>query len=173
MARFQPSKVVLFFILSFSMVYTSCNKEDDCEIGPQGPQGPSGENGAIEIYSKIVTVAPNDWYTYNTSANSNDSAVLSIPEITQAILDNGMVVCYKLDSTVYKSMPFSQFNGLAMKTFQFYFYLGNLVVTCNSNFVGGNNLGNETFKAVVANGHLRLMPEEIKADEFDLYLNTK
>ncbi|MBL0340677.1 MAG: hypothetical protein IPP71_06995 [Bacteroidetes bacterium] len=173
MARFQHSKVLLYFLLSFSVVYTSCETEDEGDIGAQGPQGPSGENGTIEIYSKIFTITPNDWYTYNTSANSNDSAVIPIPEITQAILDSGMIVCYKLESTMYKSMPFSSYNGLAVKTFQYYFYLGNLVVTCNSNFVGGNNLGNETFKAVVANGHLRKMPEEIKEDEFNLYFKTK
>ena len=174
MSRFQSSKIVFYLLFSLSVLFFSC--EDDGEMGPQGPQGPSGptgENGTIEIYSKTFTISQNDWYNYSTSANSNDSAVVSIPEITQAILDSGMIVCYKLDGNKYKSMPFSQFNGLSEKTFQFYYYLGNLVITCNSNFVGGNNLGNETFKAVVANGHLRIMPEEIKAEEFNFYFKTE
>lgn len=174
MIRIQNSKILLlFFLLTFAIVYISCDKGDDNEIGPQGQQGAAGENGTIEIYSKIFTISPNDWHSYNSSGNSNDSAAIPIPEITQAVIDSGMIVCYKLDSNIYKSMPFSAYDGIAVETFQFYYYLGNLVITCNSNYVGGINLGSETFKAVVAHGHLRKMPEAIKADEFNLYFKTE
>src|SRR5687767_923989 len=131
---------ILLYLFASILLISGCDKEDDDTAGlpgPQGPQGPAGANGtngAVNIITKEFTILAGDWHPYNSSSNSNDSAAVSVPEITQAIVDSGMVVCYRKKGDKYIVMPHTTFDGIAASVFQFWYYTGKIVFTCNSNY---------------------------------------
>lgn len=83
--------------LSMSIVMVSCAGED----GEQGPAGPAGN---ANVNSSNYTVMMADWTPGNTLRDT-----LSVPAITQSVVDNGAVHVYqkRTDSTSWEALPYS------------------------------------------------------------------
>lgn len=104
-------KLLSLLTLAITFIAVSCTKEGpEGPVGAQGPQGPAGTNGAAGpagpagppgpsgagvTYSAWYTTVAGDWSTtgvdqYTAAALVNRTA----PAITQAIMDNGVVLAY-------------------------------------------------------------------------------
>ncbi|MBP0903245.1 hypothetical protein ACFSKN_14845 [Mariniflexile gromovii] len=76
----------------------ACSSED----GTQGPEGPAGEDGNANVQT----------FVFNTSSLSGDSFILSLPEITQDVIDNDVVLGYITHWQNYHyPIPGTVFNG--------------------------------------------------------------
>jgi len=84
----------LFLIVLFSI--TAC----DSFKGPTGPQGTSYSDNASIInfeFDKSDLIIMDQLAIYQ----------IDIPEITQEIVDNGVVIVYRLSGSMWQAMPFS------------------------------------------------------------------
>jgi hypothetical protein len=90
----------LFLIVLFSIV--ACDQFK----GPTGPQGLNGIQG--ESYSDNASII-NFKFDKDDLTISDQLAIyqVNIPEITQEIVDNGVVIVYKLSGAKWQAMPFS------------------------------------------------------------------
>jgi len=75
-----------FTLFAAALLLAACDGED----GPTGPQGPPGT--ANVIYSEWFTAA--QWDTATIFGIRNFSYTRAAPQITQAILDSGVVLTY-------------------------------------------------------------------------------
>ena len=83
----MKNKNNLFFSLVLtSLCFISCAKD-----GATGPTGINGKNGNANVISKA---AQNVAFTYYSGKNAYD-ANLTCTEITQDIVDKGVVLCYE------------------------------------------------------------------------------
>ncbi len=76
--------------------------------GPTGPEGPAGPTGNANVTVVNKTIAATDWVA---ASNPLVKYVdLTVPEITQSIVDNGFVMAYQAfpfsgGSTVWSALP--------------------------------------------------------------------
>ena len=77
-------------IVLIALTFTSCSK--DGEIGPMGPAGQDGN-------ANVRTL------TYDLTNFSGDSHDQRIPELTQEVLDNDVILGYLKTSIVYYPIP--------------------------------------------------------------------
>lgn len=81
--------------------------------GPQGVAGTTGSNGKdgnANVLGRVLTVQASEWKKYTYQDNTYDyKTVVPIPEITQAVLDRGLVMVYKGNSSgaSWTAMPFN------------------------------------------------------------------
>jgi hypothetical protein len=148
-----------------SCLLNSCGK--DGETGPSGTNGAAGTNGTngtngnANVKTTILTVLSADW---SGTALNKSTGVLSAPNITQSILDSGLVL-------VYVKAPGIGLNGNFIQTPVLYF--GSSTATCYHviNGVGGLKLtcydpnpsssfvltpSPMTVKVVTATAHMRM-----------------
>jgi hypothetical protein len=97
-------RLVLGVLLCFA-VFTACKKE----AGPKGDKGAPGNANVIGL--DPVTVTADQWL------NSDDVwlALLEVPEITQEVMDHGMVQVYVMYNTKWWTLPYIQ--GIQQTTF--------------------------------------------------------
>ncbi|VAW14663.1 Phage tail fiber protein, partial [hydrothermal vent metagenome] len=93
-------------LLVLSMVFTSCSKDGD--IGPQGEQGIAGQDGNANVTSVVLR---------DISLPSNSTSTFNVPELTQEILDEGLVVVHiNLNTTasfeLWSPLPVELFNEI-------------------------------------------------------------
>ena len=96
--------VLLALLVAFSV---SCSPEDG-ETGPQGPAGTDGTDGidGVDGNANVQT------FIFDTSSNSGSLITLPIPEITQDVLDNDVILSYYTsDMGVNYQMPGGGSNG--------------------------------------------------------------
>ena len=114
-------KLTLLSLFAMVITAVSCTKEGpEGPVGAQGPQGPpgtpgaqgspgtngtNGTNGAPAniIYSAWVATVASDWvpgYIAPNNYNTENCYNRTAPGITQAILDQGVVLCYGKNFTV-------------------------------------------------------------------------
>lgn len=116
----------LSLIILVSIFSINCSKEGPA--GPNGPAGPAGPQGvAGPIGTANVIFSP--WFTSvtawtNPGLSSSDYSFDRVaPGVTQAIIDNGVVLSYaKLsnDGSVVRTLPSTAFNS---NGFHFFNYL--------------------------------------------------
>lgn len=145
MRKNYTSLLALLFS-AITLFSIGCTKEGpEGPVGAQGPQGPPGSNGANGatgatgptgtanvIYSSWYTTVTADWVAgYQAPNNYNVELVYNrtAPGVTQAVLDNGVVLAYGKNFTIGQStltthispLPYQEaFNG------QFYGYVTSL-----------------------------------------------
>ena len=138
---------------------TSCTKE-----GPQGPQGPQGPPGVVNVEDISFTVNPRDWQT----ASSTDLFVqVSVPDITQDIVDNGMVVVYLENNGFEVALPSTSYSGNFSYTFQPSYIAGELDI----DLVANQNIATPTtsydFKIVIVSAQVRLANPNINWRDYN------
>jgi hypothetical protein len=79
--------------------------------GKDGAAGANGKDGNANVQGKVYNVKANDWVKTNYTGSSTYyySVVFNIPEITQAVMDRGLVMCYRTgpNTTLWFAMPYS------------------------------------------------------------------
>ena len=122
----RKPKLLSLFFLAIVFITVSCTKEGpEGPAGSQGPQGPAGTPGATGqtggqgnpgqpgtanvIYSSWYTTVASDWLGVFLTSNppywDYYNFTKSAPGVTQAILDNGVVLAYA-KNLVYDSTGF-------------------------------------------------------------------
>ncbi|MCL2596686.1 MAG: hypothetical protein FWD66_03310 [Paludibacter sp.] len=127
---------ILGIILAVTMIFSACE-------GPEGPPGKNGNNGTNwEIIP--FTVRSNQWVEYKdpNGLNRYYSCLINVPEITDFIATQGLVLCYLVyEDDVQIVLPsvrhYQDTNGnYWTQTIDFDFEPGDVVVyITNSDFV--------------------------------------
>ena len=80
-------KIILFTL--FATILVSCE-------GPMGPRGHDGRDGLLSVWKVIeMPVSTNDWVAHPSSSNvSYYSVAFNVPEITENIFLDGVILCY-------------------------------------------------------------------------------
>ena len=116
--------------------------------GPQGVQGASGTSGTngkdgnANVVGRALTIQPSEWKKYTYPDNTYEyKAVVPIPEITQTVLDRGLVMVYRGNSSgkSWTAMPFNTA-----------FQSGNTTYVYNFDFV--HAFGAITFWEAISSG---------------------
>jgi hypothetical protein len=96
---------LVLWVLLYCTVFTACKKE----AGPKGDTGAPGNSNVIGL--DAVTVTADQWL------NSGDVwfAYLDVPEITQEVVDHGLVQVYALYNNNWWTLPYMQ--GIQQTTF--------------------------------------------------------
>tara|TARA_R110000868_G_scaffold289130_1_gene549273 strand:+ start:189 stop:761 length:573 start_codon:yes stop_codon:yes gene_type:complete len=183
-------KVAAAAIAMVGMVFTGCAGEDG-DAGPAGPAGTAGVDGNANVSSSTFTVLSADWTGTGTKRDT-----LSVPGITQAVVNTGSVQVFQTssqvsDSLVWAGLPFSYIIGLntqngtvaATITIQAEYNVGevylSVINSLGANITGSANFpGDRQFKVVVIPSSSKIEGvnlnnyEEVKAvygiKEFDI-----
>lgn len=148
----------LLYLFVGSLLLTSCAKD-----GEDGKQGPAGN---ANVHSFDFSVTPGDWLTSGTAGSVDHAKYveLTVPEVTQDIIDNGMVVTYIELAGYYIQMPTSlPASSTVAVNFFTAFKTGIVEVDLQlSNLQTPNTASaNYTFKVVVADGVARVTHPEV------------
>ena len=112
------------FVLFLSIAITSCSGDD----GATGPAGPAGADGADGIDGNANVIA-SDWF--NATWPTNTSATYATfthdaPELTQDILDSGVILVYMKTSNAVYPLPISFIGDSNPKEYDFWANLGSI-----------------------------------------------
>ena len=125
-------------MIAFLAIMTACSPEDgkDGQDGEQGIQGEAGQNGQDGNANVITVLFENKAYI----AGITD---FIIPEITQDILDNGVVLGYlSAINNRWLSLPYN-YGGLEMNIFS---------IQLNKLLLASNDDGGSNFRFVIIEG---------------------
>jgi len=99
-----------------TLVLTSCSKDGD--VGPQGVQGDAGQDGVdgIDGEDGNANIMYSDWFTVSSTDWSGIGGpritfVKSAPEITQRILDTGVILVYHRFEGKTRQLPYTFIAG--------------------------------------------------------------
>lgn len=153
----------LFSILAATMlVFSSCKKD------VAGPQGEPGKDGNANVISTQAAVT--SW----TLSGTTYYATVSVPSITQEIVDAGAVLCYMSDgSTGWYSMPYTYY----MSGYQVMYYtnygVGYInIYNKNSNLTTPAYPGTRVFKIVTISSAARLAHPELDWSDYNKVKET-
>lgn len=87
--------------------------------GPTGPQGPQGPTGSANVIYSTWAVSPNSIRDTTIDATLYSCTDISAPSLSQAILDNGVVLTYFRVGTIGPYLlPYTSFAGASPNTIQ-------------------------------------------------------
>ncbi len=122
-------KQLLSLLLLVSITaFMSCKGDQ----GDQGPAGTNGLDGNANVKSVTIPITSANWVSISADQNL---AELSVPLITQAIADNGMVMVYfkttylGLDGNTWTALPFSLARSGYTEAFSFAVQTGKVFIT--------------------------------------------
>ena|SRR3990167_1251740 len=134
----MKKKIMLCLLAVAVITAPSCKKPEKGETGPAGPAG----NANV----KSQTFSTSAW-TLNSS--NEYETIISVPAITQEILDKGTVQVFLKESTTYVQLPVSY----ADEEWTAWFYLGNVhIIVGDASGATISNPGACTFKVVTIAG---------------------
>lgn len=103
--HFRSRAIGLVFPLLLAIfIFTSCGEGD---VGPQGAPGPKGDAGAANVITS-------DWVGYDLKSGIFAGvyyANITAPEITQDVLDKGVIRMYIKSGTIIYDVPNPFFLG--------------------------------------------------------------
>jgi hypothetical protein len=105
----KTMKLPLIMALMASITLSACSKGDK---GDPGPQGPPGNANVLTIN---YSISPGNWIESLTAPlGPGDEGyflydVRNIPDITQEIIDFGLVAAYYHDNGFYLPLPYTKF----------------------------------------------------------------
>jgi Collagen triple helix repeat (20 copies) len=116
--------------------------------GPQGPTGPAGPAGPPGTTTVLVTLD----YGFTLRSNGSGDQSWSVPQVTQSVIDNGVVIGYiQLGSAgTWTTLPHVFVSGTASHTMLMTFRLGT--VTLEARDVPAPPVGSTSYS-----GKLRLV----------------
>jgi len=143
MKKIYKTFISLACIILLSLpVLISCKKPQMGPAGSDGANGTNGVNGNANVIS-TNTINVSSW----TSNGASWSATLTVPEITQEIVNKGMVQVFVKYGNQWWNLP----DMTNKNSTQYGFELGSVYIL-NSNNDGSNpvNPGPKIFRVVVA-----------------------
>ncbi len=141
----KKSTVSLSIVLTSLLIF-SCAK--DGATGPQGPQGPAGINGnnGTNGNANVIGKSPSTVsFTYTASKNTYN-ATIPCTEITQDIVDKGIVLCYEKVAN-NQWMPWNANIGTTYYIYNF--KLGEVLLEYRNTAGTTTNEGDKTMRIVV------------------------
>lgn len=160
-----------FFLLIISAaVLTLAGCAKDGETGPAGKDGANGLNGNANVQHFSFSINPGDWSTYGTPGNTGHGLYYerNIPEITQDIIDNGLVKTYILTGGYQIALPtiiytpsyqIQYFDASSVGTLEIDLLLSNLATPTVS--------GSFSFKCIIIDGTVRAMNPDIDWNNYN------
>jgi hypothetical protein len=97
------TSVIAGLALTLGLTLTSCQKGDTGPAGEKGAAGTNGTNGVANIQTTTITLNGSAW-TFDSAENSYD-ATLTVPGITQSIMDKGTIQVFMGDATELVPLP--------------------------------------------------------------------
>jgi hypothetical protein len=165
----------IFLFIASAAFISSCSKEGPTgPQGVQGPQGPAGDQG-IQGIQGLDGNANVHSYTYNVFTSDwilnapNYGVDLSVPEITQSILDDGAVLVYMSNgSGGWMPLPYtSWYSSYARLIKANILYEDVTIWVLDSDLTQTPNPGDRTFKIVVIGGSVASkMPSNIDLNNY-------
>lgn len=153
-------KIGLLIILAAFLI-TGCQKGDKGDTGDTGPAGPSGPKGSANVSSTNYTVATGTWGGVNTGFVFKD---ITINEITQSILDNGVVMVYEGGPSQWNALPHSNQND----EWRFLISTQRLrVILLHANGTNVADPGSKTFKVVIISGDAMTLHPNLNLNNYD------
>ncbi|MFN0202550.1 MAG: hypothetical protein ACKVTZ_13580 [Bacteroidia bacterium] len=185
-------KIVFFFLTLIPLFFLGgCAKEGP--IGPQGPKGDKGDTGAqgaqgipgqngqngqnANVTGYNFVLNPSQWYHQGTSGSVGDRYVadISMPAITQSIINYGMVQAYySWNQTYYFPLPVEIYAAGSYSTFYGYnFSIGSLQVQrYDSDYQTVSPSSTMYVKVVVVNGNGRAAHPTLDWKNYEAVKNT-
>jgi len=136
-----------YFLVALTIfaIYSGCKKDEI--IGPAGPSGatgPTGPTGNANVSRK--TIAISDW----TNTNNYWYADIVDTDITQDIVNNGVVlVYYEIASGQWASLPYQDTSTLLAYTYSYIYSQDNLHVRRTDFLLPTPNPSTQNFKIVI------------------------
>ncbi|MCW3121520.1 MAG: hypothetical protein JWQ38_1012 [Flavipsychrobacter sp.] len=120
--------------------------------GTNGTNGKDGKDGNANVKAGLVTIAGSDW-TYNSTAKEYSVGV-NFPAITKDVVDNGMVMVFTGDGTIWQAMPLTvYYSSTGSYTYQYQYMLGEVDLFIDiSDYSTFTTLVSNTFKIVAVGG---------------------
>lgn len=107
----SQAMVQIIPLLLAIFIFTSCGEGD---VGPAGPAGPQGAPGPKGDNGDAANVITSGWLEYDLKSGIYASlyyAKITVPEITQEILDKGVIRVYVKTATTIYDIPNPSFEG--------------------------------------------------------------
>lgn len=175
-----------FFLLILSaavLTLTGCAK--DGETGPAGPAGKDGTNGVgqdgqdgqdgnANVQHFSFQVNPGDWSTYGSAGTTGHALYYekSISQITQDILDNGLVMTYLVTGNYNLAMPTVIYTPSYQVQYLFAATVGTLEIDIQLSTLQTPTVsGSFNFKCVVIDGTVRAMNPDLDWHNYDQVKN--
>lgn len=162
-------KTILALCLVAGAILTGCKKGDKGDIGPQGPAGTNGTNGTngnANVVGQTFTVTA--WTQSSPSYYTN----ISVPSITQLIVDKGAVLVYMSNgSGGWTQLPLTYpVTATYSKNYEVVHYLGGFTIwVTDSDLTQAVNPGTKVFKVIIIEGiRIKSMPYEELKQKFGL-----
>jgi hypothetical protein len=168
-------KKTLFSVAILAMMFlASCTKPGP--IGPAGTAGTNGKDGtagtngtngtngingnANVIGTSTVALNSNSW----TALGTYFGVALSVPAITQAIVDKGVVLVYEQDATYWRALPYT--SGIISK---FFVFTLNSVEIYYQNTDGSQttNPGNKTYRIVAISASVAMANPNVNWENYE------
>ena len=138
-------KVLTILVISTIAITSFSCKKVEGPAGPTGPQGPQGAAGNANVLSTVYNVSSANWGWDATYALWY--ADLIAPDVTNAVMSNGAVMCYMVYSSgANQALPFSYHD------FEWAYFFNVGLVEVQLQAADGSTLSNPgatTFRIVV------------------------
>jgi hypothetical protein len=157
-------KVYTIPLLIVTMLISSCAKDGDT-----GPTGATGADGNANVKAISFSVSPGSWNTAGSSGQVGHIKYYekNISEITQDIIDNGMVITYLVDNGYDIMLPLTLFAGNYDINFTAGAKVGTLEIdVAFSDLSTPNIVGTSNFKAVIVDGTVRMQNLDLNWNDY-------
>ncbi len=162
-----------YLLISFLFIISACEGPEG-PIGPPGPPGLDGLDGNANVFSINYAIIADDWVDDGVPGDPEFFRFidLSVPEVTQDIVDNGLVLAYyRVDeSERWNFLPFTIINHDPPFTqvFDFTYDLGFVTLYVKATDRDGDLFEGDV-RVIVAEG----IPITKKAIDFSNYEEVK
>lgn len=147
------------------LIFISCAK--DGAMGPSGTNGTNGTNGNVNIQNFTFTVTPSQWQVNSPQLWLSHN--LTIPEITQSIMDSGLVMVYasvfSLSSTT-QPLPISWYGGNETTLSVGVYYIGTVELDVHSTDLS-YAIGTYYFRVVIASAKMLAANPNLNWNNYD------
>jgi hypothetical protein len=110
----------LYVFFSVAILFAGCK-------GDKGNMGPAGQNGIANVSSVIYDVPAQNWAS---NTDGGYTAILTVPEITSDIYNNGAVLVYKLNESnpvkSFNMLPYTYVEGTQVTYMDFDVFVGEI-----------------------------------------------
>jgi len=123
-------RLIMILIIS-EMAFTYCKPEEE---GSENKSGPliTKKDSNEHIHEYNVIVSAKNWRLINSTERFID---IPIAEISESILDEGLVMIYLLEGNKYLALPFNYYQVRRILSFQPSFESGHAYINIYGNFI--------------------------------------
>lgn len=156
-------KILNNILLAAIIMIAGCAK--DGAVGPSGSNGTNGTNGNANVQSMMITALPSTWQNFGTFGHND----ISVPQITQAILDSGIISSYWIyNTTTGTQIPLPFVDGNTQFSYYPQLTVGHYKLEIDH---FGSTFTNPTstmqIKLVLATAHARMSNPDLNWNDYE------